>query len=331
MRTKTPEKRKTAIIIGAGPAGLTAGIELLRQTDIIPILLEEKDCVGGLSRTVFYHGNRMDIGGHRFFSKDPDIMKWWTTLLPLQGSPAQDDLLTPCMKTFVPGGPDPEKEDRTILLRRRISRIFYLKKFFDYPVTFNAKTILNLGLGRTVRAAIGYLRATLSKRPELSLQDFYINRFGRPLYKMFFEHYTEKVWGVHPSVLGADWGAQRVNGLSIKALLKNMLVRKKRTPGDIRQKDTEKSLIENFLYPKFGPGQLWETAAQEIERDEKGTILLMHRLVGIHYEDGLIRSITAATRTDTWTSRATTCCRPCPSKTLYPLSRESPYLPKSFP
>lgn len=295
MRTKTPEKRKTAIIIGAGPAGLTAGIELLRQTDIIPILLEEKDCVGGLSRTVFYHGNRMDIGGHRFFSKDPDIMKWWTTLLPLQGSPAQDDLLTPCMKTFVPGGPDPEKEDRTILLRRRISRIFYLKKFFDYPVTFNAKTILNLGLGRTVRAAIGYLRATLSKRPELSLQDFYINRFGRPLYKMFFEHYTEKVWGVHPSVLGADWGAQRVNGLSIKALLKNMLVRKKRTPGDIRQKDTEKSLIENFLYPKFGPGQLWETAAQEIERDEKGTILLMHRLVGIHYEDGLIRSITAAT------------------------------------
>lgn len=182
-----------------------------------------------------------------------------------------------------------------MLLRRRISRIFYLKKFFDYPVTFNAKTILNLGLGRTVRAAIGYLRATLSKRPELSLQDFYINRFGRPLYKMFFEHYTEKVWGVHPSVLGADWGAQRVNGLSIKALLKNMLVRKKRTPGDIRQKDTEKSLIENFLYPKFGPGQLWETAAQEIERDEKGTILLMHRLVGIHYEDGLIRSITAAT------------------------------------
>ena len=119
MRTKTPEKRKTAIIIGAGPAGLTAGIELLRQTDIIPILLEEKDCVGGLSRTVFYHGNRMDIGGHRFFSKDPDIMKWWTTLLPLQGSPAQDDLLTPCMKTFFPGGPAPEKEDRTMLLRRR--------------------------------------------------------------------------------------------------------------------------------------------------------------------------------------------------------------------
>lgn len=183
-------------------------------------------------------------------------MKWWTTLLPLQGSPAQDDLLTPCIKTFFPGGPAPEKEDRTMLLRRRISRIFYLKKFFDYPVTFNAKTILNLGLGRTVRAAIGYLRATLSKRPELSLQDFYINRFGRPLYKMFFEHYTEKVWGVHPSVLGADWGAQRVNGLSIKALLKNMLVRKKRTPGDIRQKDTEKSIIENFLYPKFGPGQL---------------------------------------------------------------------------
>jgi FAD binding domain protein len=152
MRTKTPEKRKTAIIIGAGPAGLTAGIELLRQTDIIPILLEEKDCVGGLSRTVFYHGNRMDIGGHRFFSKDPDIMKWWTTLLPLQGSPAQDDLLTPCMKTFVPGGPDPEKEDRTILLRRRISRIFYLKKFFDYPVTNDTQP--RTGTDRTRRNRI---------------------------------------------------------------------------------------------------------------------------------------------------------------------------------
>lgn len=214
---------------------------------------------------------------------------------PLTGKSGTGRFAYALHENFFPGGPAPEKEDRTMLLRRRISRIFYLKKFFDYPVTFNAKTILNLGLGRTVRAAIGYLRATLSKRPELSLQDFYINRFGRPLYKMFFEHYTEKVWGVHPSVLGADWGAQRVNGLSIKALLKNMLVRKKRTPGDIRQKDTEKSLIENFLYPKFGPGQLWETAAQEIERDEKGTILLMHRLVGIHYEDGLIRSITAAT------------------------------------
>ena len=215
-----------------------------------------------------------------------------------------------------------------MLLRRRISRIFYLKKFFDYPVTFNAKTILNLGLGRTVRAAIGYLRATLSKRPELSLQDFYINRFGRPLYKMFFEHYTEKVWGVHPSVLGADWGAQRVNGLSIKALLKNMLVRKKRTPGDIRQKDTEKSLIENFLYPKFGPGQLWETAAQEIERDEKGTILLKHRLVRIHYEGGLIRSVTAATPDG---HVDIPCDYVLSSRTLCPLSRESPCRPRSFP
>ena len=197
MRTKTPEKRKTAIIIGAGPAGLTAGIELLRQTDIIPILLEEKDCVGGLLRTVFYHGNRMDIGGHRFFSKDPDIMKWWTTLL-LTGKSGTGRFAYALHKNFFPRRTGPGERRPYMLLRRRISRIFYLKKFFDYPVTFNAKTILNLGLGRTVRAAIGYLRATLSKRPELSLQDFYINRFGRPLYKMFFEHYTEKVWGVHP-------------------------------------------------------------------------------------------------------------------------------------
>ena len=95
MRTKTPEKRKTAIIIGAGPAGLTAGIELLRQTDIIPILLEEKDCVGGLSRTVFYHGNRMDIGGHRFFSKNDEGMDFWRNLMPIQGAPSMGTAFSP--------------------------------------------------------------------------------------------------------------------------------------------------------------------------------------------------------------------------------------------
>lgn len=140
-----------------------------------------------------------------------------------------------------------------MLLRRRISRIFYLKKFFDYPVTFNAKTILNLGLGRTVRAAIGYLRATLSKRPELSLQDFYINRFGRPLYKMFFEHYTEKVWGVHPSVLGADWGAQRVNGLSIKALLKTCWSARNGRPATSGKKTRKSRLSRTSFTPNSAP------------------------------------------------------------------------------
>ena len=262
-------RRKTAVVIGAGPAGLTAGLELLRHTNIHPVILEKSGQAGGLSRTVEYHGNRIDIGGHRFFSKDGNIMKWWTELLPIQGAPAMDDLLKPDRKTFPKGGPDPEKEDRAMLLRRRISHILYDRKFFDYPVSLSTDTLANLGLRRTLLAGYGWLCSTLRQRPENSLEDFYINRFGKPLYKMFFEGYTEKVWGLHPSQLDAGWGAQRVSGLSFSTLLKHILQRHARPADDIAQEGTEKSLIENFLYPKFGPGQLWEAASEAITQ-EKG-------------------------------------------------------------
>ena len=144
--------------------------------------------------------------------------------MPLQGAPSLDDrLLGTTGKEFAPKGPDPEKTDRVMLVRNRISRIFYLHKFFDYPISLKLKTFTNMGLFRTIEAGCGYVWSVFFKKPETSLENFYINRFGKPLYRMFFEDYTEKVWGVHPSKLGADWGAQRVKGLSVFAILKDML------------------------------------------------------------------------------------------------------------
>lgn len=280
---------RTAIIIGGGPAGLTAAYMLLKHTDIHPILLEADTQVGGISKTVHHGGNRMDIGGHRFFSKNDDIMQLWQTLLPLQGAPALDDELLGRKKQLSPNGPDPKNEDRVMLLRTRVSRIFYLGKFFDYPISLKPETLMNLGLVRTFTAGCGYVRSLLSKKEEQSLRDFMINRFGSPLYKMFFEDYTEKVWGRNPRDISADWGAQRIKGLSLKKALLSMLRRPASGTG-IAQKELETSLIEQFLYPKYGPGQLWETMAEEIRR-MGGEILLNEEVTAIQAQDGRIQAV----------------------------------------
>jgi protoporphyrinogen oxidase len=266
------------VIIGAGPAGLTAAYELLRGKDerCQVVILEESAVIGGISRTVVHHGNRMDIGGHRFFSKDERVMKWWQELMPTQGAPSFDDRKLNRKKNLAKGGPDPEKTDRVMLLRQRVSRIYYKKKFFDYPVTMKPETIKNMGFVTTVQAGCSYLGATVRKLPENSLENFYINRFGRKLYSMFFEGYTEKLWGRHPREISADWGAQRVKGLSIRAVLKDMLTpKKKKAAGKV-----ETSLIEEFYYPKFGPGQLWETVAEEVKK-LGGEIRMNARVTGI--------------------------------------------------
>lgn len=243
-------RKKRRSSSGAGPAGLTAAYELLKKSENVrPVILEAENFVGGISRTAEYKGNRMDIGGHRFFSKDDRVTALWTSLLPVQGSPAKDDLILDREKPLVPGGPDPEKTDEAMLVRDRVSRIVYLRKFFDYPISMKPQTFINMGLGRTLKAGFGYLGSCLHKREETNLENFYINRFGKPLYSMFFEDYTEKLWGVHPSKIAADWGAQRVKGLSVSKAIKNALSglfgRKK---GEV-----ETSLIEQFLYPKKGP------------------------------------------------------------------------------
>ena len=286
---------RKAIIIGAGPAGLTAAYELLDKTDIHPIVFEATHTIGGISQTVNYKGNRMDIGGHRFFSKSNTVMNWWNKIMPLQGSPSYDDiLLNNHEKQFSPNGPDPEKENRVMLVRGRVSRIFYLRKFFDYPISLKFQTFANMGLCRTMKAGFGYCYASIFKRKEDSLENFYINRFGKPLYSMFFEAYTEKVWGIHPSKLGADWGSQRVKGLSIAAIIKDVFTKKFHSSKDISQKKVETSLIEQFIYPKYGPGQLWETVAKDII-EKSGEVQMESEITGIHIDNHRVVSVDVQT------------------------------------
>ncbi len=273
-----------AIIIGAGPAGLTAGLELLRRTSIRPVVLEASGEIGGISRTVQYKGNRMDIGGHRFFSKSDRVMRWWLELMPLEATavPASDSGSTPAQIRYqgqqrdlptdaFPSNKRPDDAHRVMLLRPRKSRIYFLRRFFDYPIKLTADTLINLGLGRTTRAGISYCRAALfPRREERTLEDFLVNRFGRQLYHLFFESYTEKVWGVPCSQISAEWGAQRIKGLSLRGVvmhfLKKTFAPRPGSPGsEVAQKATETSLIEQFLYPKLGPGQLWEHVADLVQ------------------------------------------------------------------
>ena len=317
---------RRAIIIGAGPAGLTAALELLRRTDVQPIVLEASQEIGGISRTIRYKGNRMDIGGHRFFSKSDRVMQWWMELMPpaveTQGGPEpapveityqgkrriveipavspqhpplrgmgplttvetdpesmdaadEAELDGRPTETVVLEAPEPEDADHVMLVRPRQSRIYYLRKFFQYPIKLTGGTIRNLGLTRMVRIGFSYVAARLRpRRPERSLEDFLINRFGRELYLTFFKSYTEKVWGVPCEQISAEWGAQRIKGLSLTAALRHFFRKALKFPrpsadkddnaANVAQKGTDTSLIERFLYPKFGPGQLWEHVAEKV-------------------------------------------------------------------
>ena len=276
-----------AIIVGAGPAGLTAAYELLDKTDIVPVIIEMTGDIGGISKTVSYKGNRIDIGGHRFFSKSDRVMQWWQNIFPSQGAPAWDDrilgrklrLSTQCTIRHLQSSPvqvpapDPELEDKVMLVRSRLSRIFFLRKFFRYPITLSLDTLRNLGPVRIVKIGASYLKIRLMPiRHEKSLEDFFINRFGYELYLTFFKDYTEKVWGVACRCIKPEWGAQRIKGLSVtKAIyhaLRGFLLKGR----DADRKNVETSLIEEFLYPKLGPGQIWEEVAARIE--EKGGIII---------------------------------------------------------
>ena len=281
--------KKKAVMIGAGPAGLTAAYELCKRApeEYEVLILEMSGEIGGISRTVRYKNNRMDIGGHRFFSKDQRVMDWWKNLVPLQGAPSYDDKKLKREKPLEKGGPDPEKEDRVMLVRQRVSRIYYKRKFFDYPVSMKPQTFINMGLVQTIKAGCSYLLSCVHKRREDSLENFYVNRFGKVLYGMFFEGYTEKLWGRHPREIDPSWGAQRVKGLSIFAIVKDMF--SKLVPGRDKRK-VETSLIEEFLYPKYGPGQLWEITADEIEA-MGGSIRKHCQVVGIRTEDGKVTSL----------------------------------------
>ncbi|HEY0786666.1 MAG TPA: NAD(P)/FAD-dependent oxidoreductase [Acidobacteriaceae bacterium] len=275
---------KTAIIIGAGPAGLTAALELLRRTNIQPIVLEASQEIGGISRTIRYKGNRMDIGGHRFFSKSDRVMQWWMEIMPPEvDADAPEAVIrhqgqartVPIAARVSPSAaaaPAPADADRVMLIRPRKSRIYYLRRFFDYPIKLSGATLQGLGATRTVRVGVSYLWSRFHQiAPETSLEDFLINRFGRELYLTFFKSYTEKVWGTPCREISAEWGAQRIKGLSLTTAVKHFLKKSFSRPrkastdlAELAQKDTDTSLIERFMYPKLGPGQLWEHVAAEV-------------------------------------------------------------------
>jgi len=268
-------EKKVAIIAGAGVAGLVAAHTLLESTDIKPLLFEMTDAVGGISKTIEYKGNRMDIGGHRFFSKSDRVMNWWKDVMPFSEDSTVND-------------------DRVMLQRSRVSRIFYMRKFFDYPIKLNIRTIKNLGFIKMIKMGFSYGKSmVLPIKPEESLEDFFINRFGKELYETFFKDYTEKVWGVPCSQIKPEWGAQRIKGISIKEVIKHALkslLIKPSKKDDISQKDVETSLIDQFLYPKYGVGQMWDEVGKKVV-DLGAEIVYNKKIVELILEDNQIKKV----------------------------------------
>jgi len=286
---------KTAVIIGAGPAGLTAALEFLRRSDIRPIVLEATNRIGGISCTIEYKGNRMDIGGHRFFSKADRVMDWWTALMPVATSEPGEQTIRyqNRARSIVASADTTAHSDLVMLVRPRKSRIYFLRSFFDYPLALNGKTLGQLGLWRTFKIGISYIRARIfPRRQEKTLEDFLINRFGQELYGTFFKSYTEKVWGVPCDHISAEWGAQRIKGLSLRTAISHFLRQTfgRSGRGDIAQKKTETSLIEKFLYPKYGPGQLWEYVARLVT-EQGGEVRLGMRADKVHVEGKRVISV----------------------------------------
>lgn len=227
----TTDSKQKIIIAGAGPAGLTAAAELAEKGANVTVLEKETEYVGGIARTVHYNGFRFDIGGHRFFSKSEEVSNWWKKRLP----------------------------ENEFLRRKRLSRIFYRGKFFNYPLK-SANALLGLGVWTSFLCVLSYMKARLFPiRPEKSLADWVSNRFGARLFNIFFKTYTEKVWGIPCTELSADWAAQRIKGLSlVKAIVTALF------PQRGHGKKVVKTLIDQFDYPRLGPGMMWEKTRDDI-------------------------------------------------------------------
>ena len=314
-------KEKTAVIAGAGPAGLTAAYELLKRTSVQPIVFESSDAIGGLSQTIDYKGNKMDLGGHRFFTKSRRVEDWWFSILPLEKTAPQDDevqqevwgsiddaareieVLFPsseARKSNVNGNnshrikipaPDPQEADEVMLSRNRLSRIFFNNVFFPYPLTISPSVIRRLGILQSGLFFLSYLKAhVFPKKNEEYLDSFFINRFGFRLYSLFFRDYTEKVWGVPCSAIRADWGAQRIKGLSLRVAVKHALLDIFSRRFRESNKDRETSLINHFYYPKYGPGQMWEIVADRIQA-ANGSIHLNSEVSKVLVQEGRVVSI----------------------------------------
>jgi protoporphyrinogen oxidase len=244
------EKYKV-IIVGAGPAGLTAGYELIKL-GIRPIIIEQADRVGGISRTETYKGYRFDIGGHRFYTKIGEVQQFWLEIL-----------------------------DQDLLKVSRLSRIYYKGKFFNYPIEI-VNTLSNLGLVNSALVILSYLQSQIRPYPaEENLEQWVSNRFGKRLYQTFFKSYTEKVWGISCQDISADWAAQRIQDMSLKKAITNAIYNNNKT----------KSLIKEFYYPVLGPGMMWEKTSQII-CDSGGEVHTETKVLNIHHKNCHIQGIT---------------------------------------
>ena len=242
-----------AVILGGGPAGLAAALELVKHQHEVTVL-ERDRVVGGISRTTEHHGYRFDLGGHRFFTKNKEVEAWWHETL------ANDFIRTP-----------------------RMSRIYYNRRFFKYPITLT-DALHNAGVGPSLLWGLSYLRARLLPiRPETSFADWVTNRFGKRLFETFFKSYTEKVWGIPTTELSAEWAVQRIKGLSLWGAVRNAL---------FSPKSKETSLIEEFDYPRLGPGMMYEAVADRI-RAAGGSIRLDHAATGLRVRDGRVVAVQA--------------------------------------
>ncbi len=240
---------KSVVIIGAGPAGLTAAYEL-SKLEVPAVVLEADRMVGGLARTVSYKGYLFDIGGHRFFTKWDEVSQIWEGIL-----------------------------GEKFRLRPRLSRIYYRKKFFSYPLEAK-NALLGLGLIESVRIMASYLRSQVLPSPkEENFEQWVSNRFGKRLYKVFFKTYTEKVWGVPCTSIRAEWAAQRIRGLSLRTVVLNALFPQKHPKA--------KTLIDRFHYPERGPGQMWETLAERL-REASLRVLTERPVVRICHHQGVV-------------------------------------------
>lgn len=250
MDTRHHPHPAPVLIIGAGPAGLTAAYDLTKRG--VPFILVEKDSVvGGIARTVRYKGYRFDIGGHRFFTKVSRVHDLWKEILG-------DDFLK----------------------RPRLSHIYYKRKFFLYPIK-PVDVVKKLGFFESAFAGLSYFKAKLFPRKrEISFEDYIVNHFGWRLYKTFFKSYTEKVWGIPTTEIKAAWAAQRIKGLSFTSIIKTAFFG--------NRKGSIASLIEEFYYPKYGPGMMWEKTLERIEASGVGEVHLTSQPLKLYHKGGRI-------------------------------------------
>ena len=243
--------KQSVAVVGAGPAGLTAAYALSKAGIEVTVLEADPQYVGGIARTARYKGYHFDIGGHRFFSKSREVEDLWSEILP-------DDMLE----------------------RPRSSRIFYGGKFYSYPLK-GLEALHNLGMLEAARCVLSYAKARAWPVDEpRNLEEWVTNQFGSRLFNIFFKTYTEKVWGIPCTEISADWAAQRIQGLSLAAAVKNALLQPKRAGA---RADVVKTLIDSFRYPRKGPGMLWEACARHVER-MGGTVKMGRRVTGCSFD-----------------------------------------------